>query len=134
MEATALTQDEKTSPVVELTLQNFDALVEESQDIWLIMILLPSCRMCKAMTPRFKRAAEMLKGQVKFGSINLREQYKFKNMFEIKTAPTVKLWNTNTEISEIEMKSMRNSVTGITTIAEKCMLSNGIEFESCVKK
>ena len=90
--------------------------------------------MCKAMKPRFKRAAEMLNGQVKFGSINIREQYKFKNMFEIETAPTVKLWNTNTEISEIEMKSMRRTVAGITEVAEKCMLSNGIEFESCVKK
>ena len=50
-------EEEKTSPVIELTLENFDALVEESQDIWLVMFWIPSCRMCHQMKPRFKQAA-----------------------------------------------------------------------------
>ena len=53
-------------------------------------------------------------------------------MFNINTAPNVKLWNTEVEFSDEELKAMRRSVAGITKIAEKCMHANGIAYESCV--
>ena len=53
-------------------------------------------------------------------------------MFNINTAPNVKLWNTDAEFTEEELKVMRRSVAGITKIAEKCMHANGVAYESCV--
>ena len=90
------------------------------------MIGHPSCKPCKAMKPRFQKAAEMLSGKVKFGSINILEQYKFSSKFEVKAVPIVKLWNTDAEISGMELKAMRQSVAGITKVAEKCMQANEI--------
>ena len=40
---------------------------------------------------------------------------------DIKVAPLVKVWGTPAEVSDPEMKLMRNSAKAITAMAEKCL-------------
>lgn len=51
--------------VVELTDSNFDKLVLNSDDIWLVEFFAPWCGHCKNLAPHWAAAASELKGKVK---------------------------------------------------------------------
>lgn len=51
--------------VVELTDSNFDKLVLNSEDIWLVEFYAPWCGHCKNLAPHWAAAASELKGKVK---------------------------------------------------------------------
>lgn len=50
--------------VVELTDSNFDKLVLNSEDIWLVEFFAPWCGHCKNLAPHWAAAASELKGKV----------------------------------------------------------------------
>lgn len=50
--------------VVELTDSNFDKLVLNSDDIWLVEFFAPWCGHCKNLAPHWEEAATELKGKV----------------------------------------------------------------------
>ena len=52
------------SDVVELTESNFEALVLNSDDMWLVEFFAPWCGHCKNLEPEWKKAAYELKGKV----------------------------------------------------------------------
>jgi len=53
--------------VVELTDANFDKLVMQSKDSWLVEFFAPWCGHCKNLEPHWKSAASEMKGKVKVG-------------------------------------------------------------------
>ena len=56
--------------VIELTDQNFDKLVLESNDMWLVEFFAPWCGHCKNLAPHWASAATELKGKVKLGALD----------------------------------------------------------------
>ncbi|RCN26494.1 thioredoxin [Ancylostoma caninum] len=51
--------------VIELTDANFEKLVLNSKDVWLVEFFAPWCGHCKNLEPHWKAAASELKGKVK---------------------------------------------------------------------
>ena len=51
--------------VTELTDSNFDSLVLNSEDMWLVEFYAPWCGHCKNLAPHWAQAASDLKGKVR---------------------------------------------------------------------
>lgn len=51
--------------VIELTDSNFESMVLNSDDIWLVEFFAPWCGHCKNLKPHWEQAAAELKGKVK---------------------------------------------------------------------
>ena len=56
--------------MVELTDNNFDDLVLNSEDMWLVEFFAPWCGHCKNLEPHWASAATELKGKVKVGAVD----------------------------------------------------------------
>lgn len=56
--------------VIELTDENFDKLVLNSEDMWLVEFFAPWCGHCKNLAPQWASAASELKGKVKLGALD----------------------------------------------------------------
>lgn len=56
--------------VIELTDDNFDKLVLQSEDVWLVEFFAPWCGHCKNLEPEWAKAAKELKGKVKLGALD----------------------------------------------------------------
>lgn len=55
--------------VIELTDSNFDSLVLNSEDMWLVEFYAPWCGHCKNLAPHWAQAASELKGKVRSSNI-----------------------------------------------------------------
>ena len=56
--------------VITLTDSNFDQLVMQSEDMWLVEFFAPWCGHCKRLAPEWASAASQLKGKVKLGAVD----------------------------------------------------------------
>jgi thiol-disulfide isomerase/thioredoxin len=65
--------------VIELTDSNFDSLVLNSEDMWLVEFYAPWCGHCKNLAPHWAQAASELKGKVR--SNNITKFMKFVDKF-----------------------------------------------------
>ncbi|KAK9700408.1 Thioredoxin [Popillia japonica] len=63
-------EDDATKDVIELTDSNFDKLVLDSEDMWLIEFFAPWCGHCKNLAPHWAEAATQLKGKMKLGALD----------------------------------------------------------------
>lgn len=79
--------------VVVLTDSNFNDIVYNSKDIWLIEFYAPWCGHCKKLQPNWEAAASKLKGKVNFGKVDATVEKKLAGRFQIKSYPTIKYWN-----------------------------------------
>ena len=56
--------------VIQLTDSNFESLVLDSDDTWLVEFFAPWCGHCKNLAPHWVSAATQLKGKVKLGAVD----------------------------------------------------------------
>lgn len=80
--------DEKD--VVELTDSNFEDLVINSDEPWLVEFFAPWCGHCKNLAPHWASAATQLKGKIKLGALDATVHTSMAGQFNIKGFPTIK--------------------------------------------
>ncbi|EFN61326.1 Protein disulfide-isomerase A6 [Camponotus floridanus] len=76
--------------VIELTDENFDKTVLNSEDMWLVEFYAPWCGHCKNLAPEWAAAATQLKGKVKLGALDATVNTLKASKYEIKGYPTIK--------------------------------------------
>lgn len=79
--------------VVELTDSNFEKLVYNSEDIWLVEFFAPWCGHCKNLAPHWEKAASELEGKVKLGAVDATVHQEIASRFNIRGYPTIKFFS-----------------------------------------
>lgn len=78
--------------MIELTDTNFDKLVLESDEVWLVEFFAPWCGHCKNLAPHWEKAASELKGKVKFGAVDATVNTMKASQYGIQGYPTIKFF------------------------------------------
>uniref|UniRef100_A0A6B2EEF7 Protein disulfide-isomerase A6 homolog n=1 Tax=Phlebotomus kandelakii TaxID=1109342 RepID=A0A6B2EEF7_9DIPT len=78
--------------VVELTDANFDKLVLNSDDVWLVEFFAPWCGHCKNLAPHWAKAASELKGKVKLGALDATQHQLKTQEYGVQGYPTIKFF------------------------------------------
>lgn len=78
--------------MIELTDSNFDKLVMESEDMWLVEFFAPWCGHCKNLAPHWAEAATKLKGKVKLGALDATVHTSIASQYQIQGYPTIKVF------------------------------------------
>lgn len=78
--------------VIELTEDNFDKLVLNSDDIWLVEFFAPWCGHCKNLEPEWAKAAKELKGKVKLGALDATAHQSKAAEYNVRGYPTIKFF------------------------------------------
>lgn len=78
--------------VIELTDDNFDKLVLNSEDIWLVEFFAPWCGHCKNLAPHWAKAASELKGKVQLGALDATAHPGKASQYGIQGYPTIKFF------------------------------------------
>jgi protein disulfide-isomerase A6 len=80
--------------VTVLTSANFDDVVMNSKDIWMVEFYAPWCGHCKALEPEWNIAATKLKGQVKLGKMDVDDATNkpIGARFGVQGFPTIKVF------------------------------------------
>lgn len=80
------------SNVIQLTEANFQELVMDSTDHWLVEFYAPWCGHCKNLAPEWESAATQLKGSVKLGAVDATAHGSLAQTYGVKGYPTIKLF------------------------------------------
>lgn len=80
------------SHVVDLTPSNFDSLVVNSDNIWVVEFYAPWCGHCQQLIPEYDKAATALKGVVKVGAVNVDEHKSLGSKYGITGFPKIKIF------------------------------------------
>ncbi|KAJ1399470.1 thioredoxin-like protein [Ochromonadaceae sp. CCMP2298] len=81
------------SEVVELTDLNFNALVMESEEPWVVEFFAPWCGHCKALEPEYLAAAKELKADgIRLGAVDATQHAELAQRFGVKGYPTIKMF------------------------------------------
>lgn len=86
--------------VVELTDANFDKLVLNSDDVWLVEFFAPWCGHCKNLEPHWEEAAKELKGKVKLGAVDATVHTIKAQEYGVRGYPTIKFFHGGKKDSE----------------------------------
>ncbi|XP_037959684.1 protein disulfide-isomerase A6 homolog [Teleopsis dalmanni] len=78
--------------VIELTEDNFDKLVLQSDDVWLVEFFAPWCGHCKNLAPEWAKAAKELKGKVKLGALDATVHQSKAAEYGVRGYPTIKFF------------------------------------------
>ncbi|KAL3687881.1 hypothetical protein R1sor_014190 [Riccia sorocarpa] len=82
-------KNEEKALSVELTSKNFNELVLQSTELWLVEFYAPWCGHCKKLAPEWKAAAKNLKGKVKMGQVDCDTEKSLMSKFGVKGFPTI---------------------------------------------
>lgn len=85
----------KNGLVVELTSNNFDKLVLNGNEIWIVEFFAPWCGHCQNLVPEFTKAANTLNGVVKFGAVNADQYKDLARKYKIGGFPTIYIFFSN---------------------------------------
>ena len=113
------------SDVIELTEVNFDALVMESNDHWIVEFYAPWCGHCKNLAPEYETAATQLKGQVKLGAVDATVHTSLASKYGVKGYPTLKLFPAGKKGSPQEYQGGRDA-SGIVQYALRTLDEAGV--------
>eukprot|EP00742_Colponemidia_sp_Colp-10_P002317 GILJ01002473.1.p1 GENE.GILJ01002473.1~~GILJ01002473.1.p1 ORF type:complete len:442 (+),score=88.83 GILJ01002473.1:48-1328(+) len=80
------------SPVVQLTGQNFQKTVIDSDALWLVEFYAPWCGHCKNLAPEWEKAAKALKGIIRVAAIDTDADPSVGSQYGVKGFPTIKFF------------------------------------------
>lgn len=87
-------------PVVTLTDSNFNEMVMNSNDLWVVEFYAPWCGHCKQLEPEFKAAAKELLGSgVQLGALDATVHQSVASEYGIKGFPTLKIFRPGSKSS-----------------------------------
>lgn len=78
--------------VVVIDDNNFESVVMNSKDMWIIDFYAPWCGHCKKLEPEWNVAASELKGKIKLGKVDATQNSKLASQFRIEGYPTIKIF------------------------------------------
>lgn len=78
--------------VHELTAANFDKLVMDTTETWLVKFYAPWCGHCQSSAPAFSKAAKKLEGVAKLGVVNCDDHSSLAQRFGVQGFPTLKVF------------------------------------------
>lgn len=106
------------SPVVQLTAENFESEVLNSENLWIVEFYAPWCGHCKNLAPEFEKAARGLKGFVRLGAVDMTVHGSVGGKYNIQGYPTLKFFGENKK-SPVDYDSGRTSADLISFAVKK---------------
>jgi len=113
------------SDVIELNEVNFNALVMESNDHWIVEFFAPWCGHCKNLAPEWEAAAHELKGSVKLGAVDATANTNLAQKYGVKGYPTIKLFPAGPKGQALDYNGPREA-SGIVQYALKTLDDAGV--------
>lgn len=113
------------SSVIELNEMNFNALVMESTDHWLVEFYAPWCGHCKNLAPEWEEAAKKLHGSVKLGAVDATVATQLASKYGVKGFPTIKLFSAGKKSKAKEYNGPREA-QGIVEYALQTLDAAGV--------
>ena len=107
----------KNSAVVELTDNNFDHRVKDSEGVWIVEFYAPWCGHCKQLAPEYQKAAQALKGIINVGGVDCDVHKSICGQFGVRGFPTIKVFGANKGSPE-DYQGDRTAA-GIVQVAQK---------------
>uniref|UniRef100_A0A673CAK8 Protein disulfide-isomerase A6 n=1 Tax=Sphaeramia orbicularis TaxID=375764 RepID=A0A673CAK8_9TELE len=100
--------------VVELTDDNFDKMVLDSDDVWLVEFFAPWCGHCKNLEPEWAAAAtavkEQTKGKVRLGAVDATVHQGLSSRYGIRGFPTIKVFRKGEEPEDYQGGRSRGDI------------------------
>lgn len=78
--------------VEQLSSSNFDKLVMDSSETWLVKFYAPWCGHCQSSAPAFSKAAKKLRGVARLGVVNCDDDKSISQRFGVQGFPTIKVF------------------------------------------
>ncbi|XP_036398209.1 protein disulfide-isomerase A6 [Megalops cyprinoides] len=100
--------------VVELTDDNFDQMVLNGEDVWMVEFFAPWCGHCKNLEPEWAAAAtevkEQTKGKVRLGAVDATVHQGLASRYGIRGFPTIKIFHKGEEPEDYDGGRTRSDI------------------------
>ncbi|XP_028253013.1 protein disulfide-isomerase A6-like [Parambassis ranga] len=100
--------------VVELTDDNFDKLVLDGDDVWMVEFFAPWCGHCKNLEPEWAAAAtavkDQTKGKVRLGAVDATVHQGLSSRYGVRGFPTIKIFKKGEEPEDYQGGRSRGDI------------------------